>query len=205
MLIAVYPGIRIGFIAQETFCDGVRFPHQNVIGGKRLPLWAEENLNILPVPFSNGFFGGETLFGDILYPLCGKVVQIAPQIGNPFTRLRVDLLIDRDTSILLESQRLQRPFFPVHPEGHFRVAHEIAVLFVSVTDSDYVRINPFQAERHHSPVRLHPQVTVFAAGNLREQFCKIAVIQLRSGPSGLWRRGGIIPRCFFLLHLSGHL
>ena len=36
-----------------------------------------------------------------------------------------------------------------------------------------------------SPARLHAQIAVLAAGDLREHLCKIAVIQLHLGPSGL--------------------
>jgi hypothetical protein len=51
---------------------------------------------------------------------------------------RVDLLIDRDAAILLEGQRIQRPFLPVNPEGHFWVIHGIAVLSEGMAEGDNI-------------------------------------------------------------------
>ncbi len=125
------------------------------------------------------------LLTDILQPLLGKGVQIPVQLGNPLAGFRVDLLINLNRAVLPEGQRFQGPLLPVHPEGHFRVAHEIAILRIGMADGDHVRVNPFQVEGHHGFARFHAQIAVFAAGDFREQLHKIAVIQLQLGPSGL--------------------
>ena len=125
------------------------------------------------------------LLTDILQPLLGKGVQIPVQLGNPLTGFRVDLLINLNRAVLPEGQRFHGSLLPVHPEGHFRVAHEIAILRIGMADGDHVRVNPFQVEGHHGFARFHAQIAVFAAGDFREQLHKIAVIQLHLGPSGL--------------------
>ena len=128
------------------------------------------------------------LLTDVFQPLLSKGVQIPAQFGNPLTGFRVDLLINLNRAVLTEGQRFHGSLLPVHPEGHFRVTHEVAVLRVGVADSDHVRIYPLQVEGHHGPAILaclHAQIAVPAAGNLWEQLCKIAVIQLHLGPSGL--------------------
>ena len=125
------------------------------------------------------------LLTDILQPLLGKGVQIPVQLGNPLAGFRVDLLINLNRAVLPEGQRFHGSLLPVHPEGHFRVAHEIAILRIGMADGDHVRVNPFQVEGHHGFARFHAQIAVFAAGDFREQLHKIAVIQLHLGPSGL--------------------
>ena len=200
LLITVHPGVCVAFIVQKLRCDGVRFPHQNVIGGDGSPFRAEENLNVLSIFHSNSPLPNEFLRCDILHPLCGKVVQVVPQLGNPFTRLRVDLLIDWNAAILLEGQRLHRPLFPVNPEGHFRVIHGIAVLSEGMAEGDNIIGDPLDMEGHIGRPSLQAHTAVFAADDLREQFSKSAVIDLRACASGLFgpghsrrRFGNIIP------------
>ena len=117
------------------------------------------------------------------------MVQIAPQLGDPPAGFGIDLLIDLNRTVLLEGERFQRPLVPVHPEGHLRVAHQIAVVDIGVTDRKLVRAGPLQMQGHHALPGLQVQIAVLAADHLGGQLRQSAVIQLRPGPSGLFRDG----------------
>ena len=121
------------------------------------------------------------LRADILQPLLSKRIQILPQFRNPSARFRVDLLINRKTSVLSECQRFQRSFLRIYAEGHFRIIQDIAILRVGVAYGDYIRADPLNMQRHHGCSRFQLQITVFAAGDFRKQLCKRAIIALRQG------------------------
>ena len=182
------------FIIQQLGGNRVRFTHQKVVGGDSRPFWGKKHLHILAVLFGNSFFLDEPLLGDILHPLCGELVQIAPQLGNPLARFRVHLLIDGQAAILLEGQRLQRPLLPVNPEGHLRVIHGVAVLPVGMAQGNNIIGNPLNMKGHKGRPRLQAHTAVLAADDLREQLGKGAVIDLRAGASGLFGFGHSLRR-----------
>ena len=143
--------------------------------------------HILAVPNGNGLLFVVTLLTDIFQPLLGKAAQVIPQFGPPQAGFGVDLLIYPGPAVLPKGQRVQRPLLMVYAEGHFRVVHGIAIYLEGVADSDHIRVNPLQMKRHHAWAGFHTQIAVFAAGDLREHFRKITIVQLRPGPSGLFR------------------
>ena len=143
-----------------------------------VPVAVKGNLNVLAVDLCHGPRFDIALLGDVIEPLLCEIVEAAPQLRNPFPRLRVDPLIDLDAAILLKGQRLQRPRVTVNPEGHFRVVHTVAIELIGVADGDHIIVDPLNMERHHGRPRLHAQIAVLTVGNFREQTRKRAVIQL---------------------------
>ena len=79
------------------------------------------------------------------------------------------LLIEAQV-VLLESQRLQRPFFSIHAVCDFRVIHHIPVVKIGVGNGNHIIVNPLHVERHISgfAVDFQTEIAVFAACNLRE-------------------------------------
>ena len=200
-LVRIGTGVLIGRIRQHHFLDHgrvvlVNFLNSGILaqrifhclcgGGLHgVPVLIKGQPHILAVPVHHSLFFDVALLADVFEPALGKGVQIAPQSGDPSAGFGVYLLINLDRAILPEGQRFQRSLLTVHPEGHFRVIHQIAVQFICMADGERVLIEPFQVQGHHALPSFQLQIAVLAADQLGEQLCQGAVIELRLGTSGL--------------------
>ena len=95
-------------------------------------------LYVLTVDLRNRPCADTALHLNVFQPLIGKGAEIVPQPRYPFSRFRVDLLINWKAAVLSEGQRLQCSVFRVYAEGHFRVIHQVAILLIGMRHGNLV-------------------------------------------------------------------